>query len=72
VDDAHPSGTIPEALRRYEARRRVDAAQKQSRQLAWLLRVDSPVTAVVRDLFLRSIQHGTFKASFRPFTYSVI
>lgn len=68
------SKTVPSALRRYESRRRrrVDTVQKQSRQMAWMIRAGNPVTSYARDTLMRLVPSSLFMAMFKPLLYSGI
>lgn len=65
---------IPEALRRYERRRRkrVDTVQRQSRQLMWMIRPRNPIVTGLRDAAMRVVPSSMFLAMFKPLMASVI
>lgn len=68
------SAAIPDALRRYERRRRrrVDGVQAQSRQMAWMVRVNDPISSGARDALMRAIPPALFLAMFKPLMASAI
>lgn len=59
---------IPEALRRYERRRRVraDRVQSQSRQLMWMIRPRNQAVVGLRNTIMRAISPSTFLSMFKP------
>ena len=68
-----PSGRIPDALRRYEQRRRtrVDRVQRQS-QLMWMIRPRNPIVTGVRDSVMRMVPESAFLSMFKPLMESVV
>ncbi|HZY61615.1 MAG TPA: FAD-dependent monooxygenase, partial [Edaphobacter sp.] len=69
-----PSGRIPDALRRYEQRRRAraDRVQRQSRQLMWMIRPRNPIVTGVRDAVMRMVPESAFLSMFKPLMESVV
>lgn len=68
------SAQVPEALRRYEQRRRArtDRVQRQSRQLMWMIRPRNSMVTGLRDLVMRRIPASTFLSMFTPLMASSI
>lgn len=65
---------IPEALLRYERRRRsrVDRVQSQSRQLMWMVRPRNALTVGLRNALLRAVPQSLFLSMFKPLMDSAI
>lgn len=76
ADELSRSGSesISAALSRYEARRRrrADGVQRQSRQMAWMIRTSVPGSAVLRDAVFRVIPGSAFSGMFKPLMASAI
>lgn len=76
ADELSRSGAenISAALARYEARRRrrADSVQRQSRQMAWMIRTSLPGAATLRDAVFRMIPDSTFQGMFKPLMASAI
>jgi 2-polyprenyl-6-methoxyphenol hydroxylase-like FAD-dependent oxidoreductase len=69
-----PSGRIPDALRRYEQRRRAraDRVQRQSRQLMWMIRPHNLIVTGARDAVMRMVPESAFLSMFKPLMESVV
>lgn len=69
-----PSIRIPEALVRYERRRRAraDRVQGQSRQLMWMLRPRNPLAVGLRNAAMRAISPNLFLSMFKPLMHSTV
>ncbi|HEU5342191.1 NAD(P)/FAD-dependent oxidoreductase [Edaphobacter sp.] len=65
---------IPEALLRYEHRRRarVDGVQSQSRQLMWMIRPRNPLAVGIRNAVMRAVSPARFLSMFEPLMDSAI
>lgn len=65
---------IPEALNRYEHRRRAraDSVQGQSRQLMWMVRPRNPIAVGLRNSLMRTISPKLFLSMFKALMDSAI
>lgn len=63
-----PSIRLPEALARYERRRRAraDRVQSQSRQLMWMIRPRNPLAIGFRNTIMRRVSPARFLSMFEP------
>jgi 2-polyprenyl-6-methoxyphenol hydroxylase-like FAD-dependent oxidoreductase len=68
------SARIPDALLRYEQRRRarVDRVQSQSRQLMWMIRPRNPLITGLRNAAMRMVPASAFLSMFKPLMESMI